>query len=405
MKLVRTEASSASYLIVIDKTNTAHVSLASNAAGLLSDYLHSLGKSYAEYKIDFEKCKRIINLFLTMPPHLTRMPKLVGFKSDPDIVMNRLSFDPSDCSIVDIEKRAPVFSQLMRRMTNWEAFMMRLGSLFDPETDRKQAVYIYGPPDCGKSILGWLIQQVAGATAIVGAEDTRDKYFKSRFLAKRAVIVQEATATFLRSELFKAVTGDDYHTIEQKYAQPFTVELLNLMFFFSNHEPEIPNDPALIERIIACRCESIPKDKMRPVFEVRADLLKELPDIVGACVDLYRSQVRPGERIPCKRDELEECIAKYESETQDILLQNFVFEEGAILMKREFKAALNAAGIYNNRDIGRYKKMLITKNGVFERRVTIKNNSGSSNDEKNMVHAYFGVRLRNHDEKATSLIM
>lgn len=405
MQLVRTEPSSASYLIVIDETNTAHVSTPANAAGLLMDYLQSLPKNFADYKVDFEKCKKIINVLLTKEPHLTRMPKIVGFKSDPDVVMNRLNFDPEKCDVVSLNDHAPVFSQLMARMTNYQAFIMRLGSLFDPGADRKQAVYIYGPPDCGKSVLGWLIQQVAGATAIVGAEDTRDKYFKSRFLAKRAVIVQEATASFLRSELFKAVTGDDYHMIEQKYAQPFTVELLSLMFFFSNHEPEIPNDQALIERIIACRCESIPKEMMRPVHEVRAALLQELPWIMGACIDSYNEMVRAGDRIPCKREELEECIAKYESDYEDLLHKNFVFDKSGILMKREFKAAMNAEGVHDNRTLSRLKKLLITQKGVVERRVSMRNCSGENQNMDNRVHAYFGVRLRNHDEKTFSVFL
>lgn len=232
--------------------------------------------------------------------------------------------------------------------------------MFDPLVDRKQAVWLYGPPDSGKSQIGFILQKLSKSYAILGASDYLDKNFKAQLLNRRVGIIQEAAAAFIRHDIFKSLTGDGTHSINQKYAPVFNAELPILLFAFSNDEPQIPNDESLKRRIIACKMSSLPEGKMRTEGEIQKALLAELPNIIGACLAEY-ALLEPGSRIPAEDDDLSEAVDSFEEIYSDWLQRHIYEDPQSSVSMAQLNQLLKADGITSNLEVSRYKRVLMSR--------------------------------------------
>ncbi len=233
---------------------------------------------------------------------LTGEPPLIAFKSAEGLTFYRLPFDPIRSAPLDV---CPGFKEIGDRMSNFPAFCMRVASLFDPYADRKQAVYVHGPKDSGKSQLQAILAFLAGgsgvhssAYCVLGSAELNSPFWKSALVGKRLLVLPEASPNFLPTSEFKSLTGDGLHAINQKNRPIFMAMLPVLVFLFSNGKPLTRGDSAVIERIIDCEIRPFQRSRMIPEREYQEQLRRELPAFIGYCLELYAPYCG-GRRLPC----------------------------------------------------------------------------------------------------------
>ena len=401
LKLVGSNGYGSQNLILgIDRgINAAEILNVDGAAFILRDFLLRLDEhKFSDFYVTHKRAVQIIEAWRSGPAELPKMPKLLGFKSDPELVMNRLDFDPVECTEWDLEEKAPTFSNMMDRMKqNAPAFMASVGSIFDPHADRKQAVWVYGEKDAGKSQIIYLLEQLCrNSFAVVGAQDYRDKNFKAQFLNKRIAIVLEASAGFIRNDVFKSLTGDGVHPINQKYMPTFNADLPVLIFCFSNNAPEIPMDDSLIERVIACKMLPLERDCLINEHEIQGRLRAELPVIIGACLSEYRL-LGASTRIPCNGADLLEAVDSFEEKYVDWLENTIQEDPAGIVTLAELNRLLRSDGLHADQDIGRVKRVLMSRYKVTRTRRDLC--TGGKDEKKIRAWVYTGISLREHVKK------
>ena len=267
------------------------------------------------------------------------------FKSDPNPSYVRLNFDINE-DVEDWELECPVFAEMMSRMTNADAFMARIGSIFVPEADRKQVIWLSGPKDCGKSQLDKIIRYLCGYSAKHGdtgayvslsSKDLDSPHWKASLVGKRVVSVLEARSSFLNRDSFKSITGDDVHTINEKCKPMYAANIDALMFFYSNEAPHIDSKPEIIERVIDCRIEAIKAENMISGSEVFQAMKYELRGFLSACMAKYNTLCNKHGRIPNDKTTLLEAADEHEEWVDAIFEKYFVIAENHSLRKGEVR--------------------------------------------------------------------
>jgi hypothetical protein len=414
------------------KDNTATIVGKGDVARALSDFVEMcMIKKMPSAFVKFSEFEKVVKRW-SYGDAMLDLPKCIGFKSDPELVMNRLSFDPK--FEFDYKEFCPTFFKLIEnidkkqikidvevaddkqktKISNSDALCMRIGSIYDLRADRKQAIWCYGEKDSGKSQIAWLVAELAGRANAAQLDGNWDKdgYGKAALIGKRVAVVGEAPSKFLRSDDFKSLTGDSIHMIREKYKGGYSAKINCLFFFSSNEEPKVPHDTALIERIITCHM-SPPDAKDRiPEFEMRALLSAELPYIAGYCIERYNS-IPVGTRIPCDKTDLLAVIDNYEGEYLDFLDHLFVFQEGAMMDAMDFQHEITHPGgsfdpwqFKKSTEVAKLKRIMQKRHKVVIKRVIKKLHLVSAVDcisskpeKEPKITVYFGVRSRKDDEK------
>lgn len=362
-------------------------------AGYLRDYVEYLDHEFESFNVPFKTCKAAVQCWANKTVDLTELPKPVAFKSDPDLCMTRLDFDPLEPQ--DLSVVAPMFASILSRVkTNREALCQRIGSIYEPNADRKQAVWISGPGDAGKSQIEWLLQVLSGGSFGI-LQDFDKSYWKAPIVGKRVGLVHEAPARFIRSDEFKSLTGDETHAINDKYSKVIVVKLSALIFFSSNQEPEIPHDDALISRIIDCRMESVPAAERVEEPFLRAKLMDELPYIAGHCLALYRKLSGYG-RIPCETTALEDTIGRFESDYLDLLEHHFIADENEFVTRSRVREVVEERFGKDRAHQHHVKRILKNRLFCVEKKHSFQ--TSKSSVEKRL-YVYFGIRERTQEEQ------
>jgi hypothetical protein len=229
--------------------------------------------------------------------------------------------DRSITTLEDLERRAPHWHEILSRFEeNADQFCVRVGSIFFDDADRKQAVYIYGPGDCGKSQIQDAIAHLAGAHsperggyAIMDSDDFKDSFGKEVLIGKRVVVISEASTWFLSTGKWKALSGDRSQSVNRKNKARLSIEIDSLFWFFSNNPPRIDGKPELIRRLICCgmRSPDYAKTPMIPENQYQKIIRAELPAFVAYCVHKYNEH-GPG-RIQVSMKGIETAIEEHES--------------------------------------------------------------------------------------------
>lgn len=380
-------------IILKIENNAAKILHEDYVAGYLREFVSYLGGKALAFNIPYSDCRAVIKSWSHQQADLEDLPKPVAFKSDPALCMTRLDFDPIDTD--NIELTAPMFASILSRVrTNRLALCQRIGSIYDFNADRKQAVWISGPGDAGKSQIEWLLQVLSGGS--FGILQGFDKpFWKAAIVGKRVGLVHEAPAKFLRSDDFKSLTGDETHAVNDKFEKAVVVKLSALIFFSSNQEPEIPHDDALIARIIDCRMDPVPPgDRIEEPF-LRAKLIEELPYIAGYCLAAYRRLGNHG-RIPCEQAELQDTIGRYEADYLDLLEHHFIADPAAFVTRSRMREIVEERFGKDPRHQQHVKRVLKNRLFCVEKKHSFQTSKSSA--EKRL-YVYFGIRERTEDEQ------
>lgn len=392
LRLVKSHNGGSNVMLEV-KDNTAQIVTVEKASEKLRQHLLQLPPQFSPFYLNGFKANAVVKQFRETGHHLEKLPKSVGFKSDPELVLSRLEFDPVETTLDQLPEHAPLFSRMLSRMSNKEAFLARMGSIFDPLADRKQAVWLYGPPDCGKSQFAFVLQMLCPSFAVLGTNDQDSSYFKAMLLGKRLGLVMEAGARFIRSEAFKATTGDGIHAINQKFQPIFNAHLDVLYFCFSNNAPEIPDDDSLKVRIIACKIAEMFKEEPRyGEKEFQALLTKELPFIAGAALAEY-AKIGSGKRIPCAMSDLEDSIEIYNKEYLEFLKSSLDHVPGSKITFNEMSRFFGWHGYRSTQEKKLLKEILTKSLAVTHRKYYCGRDENTPVSERKRIECWEDVRF------------
>jgi hypothetical protein len=174
--------------------------------------------------------------------------KPVGFKSEPGFAFHKLDFDPAS-------GKSPIFDEFLARTTNNEELCAFIWSLFEPESDTQQYLWLYGDGGNGKSSLGDFLSQCLGSSYMSknGVNAYNNKNFSSTLIGKRLAVFEDSNSTkFVQSGTFKELTGGGLVEVEAKYEHAYSTRLFVKFMFLSNFEPEISSKQADLRRLILC---------------------------------------------------------------------------------------------------------------------------------------------------------
>jgi hypothetical protein len=305
------------------ENNTATLVNIEYIAAKLRLYVQDLsGPMCGDYAISQTVCEKIVEAWTKLYIHRDKLPKPLGFKSDPEICIHRLNFDPVPTSLFDLRKNAPQFHDYLERMTNSTAFCMRVGSLFDSRAHRKQSIWVEGPKDSGKSQLAAALTMVVGkAFTVISEEDLQEKFWKESIVGKRLVIFNEISPKFIRTAAFKNLTGDALHRVRPFGGGSFQTYLYPILFNFSNDSPLVQGEAATTERLIHCQLAIIPEEKRINEFSVLEKFEREIPYFVNYCYGLWKTHP-DGRDIPNDekgRESLAAAVEEHEAPYLDFI--------------------------------------------------------------------------------------
>jgi hypothetical protein len=308
-----------------------------DVAALLTNYLEEITQfsedARKNYFITHKKALGIVEAYKrrAMDGVLSEMPKAVAFRSDPELAMERLDFDPEPCEFDRLKKLAPIFMNIQMGDDERKLFLARLGSLLSHGIQRRQCLFIYGPGGAGKLVLEMILRYLMGeAYYPCSAEQLAGEFGKEPLIGKRTVVVQEADAKFLTSPLFKSLTGDKYQTANRKNKPFWRFRCDATFWFFSNEPPAIADHPELVDRVIPIELRRLPEDLKIPEADALAGIRSELKHVIGAGIKLFDEMRNADGTISLEdsvkmRQLAEKAIDRYESDDYDFLYSHFDF--------------------------------------------------------------------------------
>jgi hypothetical protein len=251
----------------------------------------------------------------TLEPH---MLKTLRWASDPGYCWDRMPWDLSaygqDC---------PTWDGLLSRMTNSQAFIEYIGSLFYDESCLQNYLWCHGQGNDGKGAINRFLAKVF-------AKSYRSKQPPDRstkignwlhgLIGSRLVAFPDCNnASFVSSGVFKAMTGGDPVDLEAKYRDSFTGKLNCKFIFFSNETPNLSSERADMRRIIYC--EFTKPGEYDPSFEDK--LWEEGGAFISSCCQQYINTYPKHGPIKSETDAIEDIVSENEEHFQVFFDQHF----------------------------------------------------------------------------------
>ena len=296
--------------------------------------------------------------------------KPIAELSDNSYTFKKLNFDFARPE--SFENECPAFFEFFNRTSNAPALMAWIGSLFDPNADRQQYVWIYGDGQNGKGSIARVLSRVFGiaSTWENAPSENERRFWAAGLMGKRLVIFDDCSNYgFVSTGFFKSLTGGSSVRVEQKGLQSFSAELPAKFLFLSNEKPMIEGKKADLRRVIFCYSKEITKD-FGDDYETKI-LPSETPKMIGHCIGVYRDLTKIRKTIPSDASEIAEIISAHEEAFQNIVDKNFQIEEllipSAAVKASEMLDVLKREGMRTSFEHRKFKAYLEHRHGVFRK--------------------------------------
>lgn len=282
--------------------------------------------------------------------------KPFAFKSDPSLTFCRIPFDPIPGSLMPGN-----WKSLLDNFSNQDAVCMWIGSLFMERSDRSQYLWLYGKGGNGKSTLSRVISSLMGDfVRFEQAPKNEDKHWTCGLLYKRLIVLDDCNQYgFVKTGLFKSLTGSSKVRIEPKFCNPYDTDLDCKFLFTSNEVPMISDDLADQRRLIFSSAKNEKKFNYDPDFE--KNLKADLPEFISYCMDLYESNCADGRPVPVDETETLELAEIFNEEVSAWFDSIAEFKDGSITPVSDLNNAIRMSNI-NRRHIKKYLESKGVKN-------------------------------------------
>lgn len=284
-------------------------------------------------------------------------PKAFSFKDSNDISFNKMDFNPKKLD-------TPTFDEFINRCSNKEAMMAYIWSIFQPDSDRQQYLWICGEGNDGKSsLLRFLEKCLKGAVATEQTERAyTSDYFNASFVGKRLALFSDTNSrAFIQSGQFKQLTGGDTVLINQKWEQTYSTKLDVKFIFLSNNYPNLSSKKADLRRIILCEVKKFDETKQLSEQVYNEMLWKEREGILHKCKLMYDKIVDPSGIIKCELDSVKILADESEIKFISIMKKFFVIEDSKELTGVELYDTLKIAGLSKKNEQAEFREYLFRK--------------------------------------------
>lgn len=224
-------------------------------------------------------------------------PVAVRWLNEEGRCYNRLPFEKKTD---DFGEFTPLFNELLSRITNNEALMCFVGSLFFPESDLQQYLHLFGSGGDGKGVLTRIIEKAFGKAFHSENIPTGQvsQFWSAAFLGKRIVCFSDADkSNFITTGAFKSLTGGDTTRMEIKGGQIFNAKLKTKYLFIANSKPKISAKTADTRRVIYCEITP-PAEKVMVWHEYEEALWQEAGYFFSNCIQYYLEVCPRHQAIP-----------------------------------------------------------------------------------------------------------
>jgi hypothetical protein len=245
-------------------------------------------------------------------------PKAFGWPGEAGLTFRRLPWLPT----IDASGEAtPTWNKLISRMSNGQAFIEWVGSLFYEDSDIQQYVWMRGSGNDGKGCLNRFLERVFGSSYCSKQPPERsDRFWTYGLLGRRLVAFPDCSNhTFVSSGLFLSLTGGDPIDIEAKGKMGFTIKPNCKFIFFSNQRPSLSSGRADQRRVIYCEFQD--SAVWEAGFEER--LWQEGGHFLGTCIEVYNQRNPNRGPITVDTSEITEWVETLEGEYSDIFSEYF----------------------------------------------------------------------------------
>lgn len=252
----------------------------------------------------------------------------VLFKDQLGYCFHRVPFQPKP-------GETPTWDSVTCRMTNADAFMMFIASMFHSGSYNQQYIWIYGEGGEGKGSIGRWLNKIFGQSFISLSTIPKSQFWKAALVGKRCVVFSDwSNACFVTGGEFKGMVGGDIQQIEEKYERPYKTYLNNKYIFFSNEKPYIASEASDLRRLIYCHIDPIDESKKEyDAFESK--LWDESAAFLHRCFELYAANCPNHQPIPFNHTQTIELAAENESEYEGLLQGSFKEEKNGVVLSKD----------------------------------------------------------------------
>ncbi len=254
-------------------------------------------------EISYGAAKSCKDLWWSLTPALSEAPVALAEKSYEGYSFRKLPFDAAvernDAGELVWPEAPPHFASFLSRCSNARALCAFLGSLFYPDADRQQYVYLFGEGQDGKgSLLRMLYHLLGDASQALQPKGRDDRFWNMKVYGKRLVMFTDCEDfRFFSSPEFKSLTGNDAVYFEEKGKMGFTAIPTCKFIVASNQKPNISSQKSDIRRLIYVEVKGVPDAEIVSHFDQL--LLAEAEGIVRLCKTVYESNCAGHGPIPC----------------------------------------------------------------------------------------------------------
>ncbi len=287
-------------------------------------YSHrELYENYEGFKLDHKNAKECFKVWKSTTSPLKDI-KAIKWPYDEGLTFRKLpwikSYEPT-----------PTFNEMFSRISNARALRAFIGSLFFPESDMQQYIWLWSFGQTGKgSLCRFLYKVFEKAFSSQIPPIGGDRFWTSMIIGKRLVVFPDCNdQKFVTGGLFKSLTGGDPVRFEIKGASAGTVQMNAKYMFLSNERPSISSEKADMRRIIYCEMQPL-KGSIDPQYD--AKLWAEGGAFLSHCIGVYEADTENHGPISANNDEiLGDWVSTVEEEFEVAFEKNFKISDDYIL--------------------------------------------------------------------------
>ncbi len=317
------------------------VCLPSAVSDSILNYCNNELRPFDAFTIKPQLAKEARDYFLaTAAPVPHESLKFVRWADEPGLTYRRLPW-------IRVFGDCPTWEHLLSRMSNNQAFMEWVGSLFFDEAHTHNYLWIYGEGGDGKGAINRFFERVFGGSyrskSAPGTDKNGvvDKFWAFNLLGAKLVAFPDCeNPSFVTTGFFKSLTGGDPLELEPKGGQSFTAKLQSRYMILANCKPAVTSAKSDTRRIIYCEME--PTTDYDPKFEDA--LWSEGGAFISLCVGLYEQKYLPNHG-PIVSDEssLRDVIDDNEQHLENFFNEYFELTPDGYASGKEIKMAAEEA--------------------------------------------------------------
>lgn len=258
------------------------------------------------------------------------------------------------------------WQEFLSRLSDPDAFCGWIWSVFEPENDSRQYIWMYGDGVDGKSKAMEAIMDIMGnaATSISNSALKEPRFINATIFGKRLITYADCkNSKFGMTELVRNWTSGDAVPIEQKGLPAFSAKLKCKLWVSSNHKPEFTGQKADMSRVIYLTVSERSGDA-DPSWPKR--LREQSAAFLHHCREVYKRVCPNGADIATNgTSKILRVEAKEDFEERFAAIFEESFEENPVgcIPAGDFYRAMQRSGL-TGAEIGDFKAWLTRSHGV-----------------------------------------